>query len=193
MLQLSHLENIKNKLSYISSLDELEKEERQLYSLIEKHYTLYVGIDISQDEFAINVKNASCETIYKDGFDNHHSGFCKLLETFNSLNEQKEFRFAVAIESTGPYHKALVRFLQESGISVFLYNAQTAKHRLAAARAKGKIIGRPKGVLGKSKLDGKKDEIQLFLNKGVSKSAIAKIMDVSRTTLRHFITTRKLN
>jgi hypothetical protein len=38
------------------------------------------------------------------------------------------------------------------------------------------FIGRPKGVLGKSKLDGKKNEIQLFLNKGVSKSAIAKIM-----------------
>jgi DNA invertase Pin-like site-specific DNA recombinase len=71
--------------------------------------------------------------------------------------------------------------------------SERTKEGLAAARAKGKIIGRPKGVLGKSKLDGKKDEIQLFLNKGVSKSAIAKIMDVSRTTLRHFIKTRKLN
>jgi DNA invertase Pin-like site-specific DNA recombinase len=71
--------------------------------------------------------------------------------------------------------------------------SERTKEGLAAARAKGKIIGRPKGVLGKSKLDGKKNEIQLFLNKGVSKSAIAKIMDVSRTTLRHFIKTRKLN
>ena len=71
--------------------------------------------------------------------------------------------------------------------------SERTKEGLAAARAKGKIIGRPKGVLGKSKLDGKRDEIQLFLNKGVSKSAIAKIMDVSRTTLRHFIKTRKLN
>jgi len=71
--------------------------------------------------------------------------------------------------------------------------SERTKEGLAAARAKGKIIGRPKGVLGKSKLDGKKDEIQLFLNKGVSKSAIAKIMDVSRTTLRHFIKTRKLD
>ena len=71
--------------------------------------------------------------------------------------------------------------------------SERTKEGLAAARAKGKIIGRPQGVLGQSKLDVKKDEIQLFLSKGVSKSAIAKIMDVSRTTLRHFIKTRKLN
>ena len=99
MLNLSHIENIKNKLSYISSLDELEKEERQLYNLIEKHYTLFVGIDVSQEEFSVNVKKASCETIYKDGFENHHSGFCKLLETFNCVNESTEFKFAVAIEA----------------------------------------------------------------------------------------------
>jgi len=73
-----------------------------------------------------------------------------------------------------------------------LISART-KEGLAAARAKGKIIGRPKGVLGKSKLDGKEEEIQLLFTKGVSKSAIAKIMEVSRTTLRHFIKTRKLN
>ena len=96
--------------------------------MIEKHYTLFVGIDVSQEQFAINVKKASCETIYKDTFENHQSGFCKLLETFNCLNESTEFKFAVAIESTGPYHKSLVRFLQEHGIEVFLYNAQTAKH-----------------------------------------------------------------
>ena len=39
--------------------------------------------------------------------------------------------------------------------------SERTKEGVAAARAKGKIIGRPKGVLGKSKLDDKKDEIQL--------------------------------
>ena len=71
--------------------------------------------------------------------------------------------------------------------------SERTKEGLAAARAKGKIIGRPKGSFGKSKLDGREADIRLFLSKGVSKSAIAKIMDVSRTTLRHFIKTRKLN
>jgi len=57
---------------------------------------------------------------------------------------------------------------------------------LAKAKAMGKKLGRPKGP-GKSKLDGKKDEIQHFLNKGVTKANIAKILDVSWGTLENFI------
>ena len=71
--------------------------------------------------------------------------------------------------------------------------SERTKEGLAAARKKGRLLGRPKGVLGKSKLDGKEKEIQLFLSKKVSKASIAKIMDVSRTTIQHFIQTRKLN
>jgi DNA invertase Pin-like site-specific DNA recombinase len=71
--------------------------------------------------------------------------------------------------------------------------SQRTKEGIAAAKAKGKILGRPKGVLGKSKLDGKEEEIQLLLTKEVSLAAIAKIMGISRTALRHFIKTRKLN
>jgi DNA invertase Pin-like site-specific DNA recombinase len=71
--------------------------------------------------------------------------------------------------------------------------SERTKEGLAAARAKGKMIGRPKGVLGKSKLDGKEEEIRLLLSKGVGKSSIAKIMGVSRTALYHFIQTRKLS
>ena len=70
--------------------------------------------------------------------------------------------------------------------------SERTKEGIAAARAKGKTIGRPKGALGKSKLDGKEEEIQLLLRKEVGITSIAKIMDVSRTTLRHFIKTRKL-
>ena len=69
---------------------------------------------------------------------------------------------------------------------------ERTKEGIAAARAKGKILGRPKGILGKSKLDGKEGEIKLLLQKGVSKSAIAKILEVPDPTLRHFIKTRRL-
>jgi hypothetical protein len=48
---------------------------------------------------------------------------------------------------------------------------------LTAARAKGKKLGRPKGALGKSRLDGKEQEIRLFLQKRVSKASLARIMD----------------
>lgn len=70
--------------------------------------------------------------------------------------------------------------------------SERTKEGLVAARIKGKIIGRPRGVLGKSKLDGKDSEIRLLLEKNVGTTSIAKIMGVSRTALRHFIKTRKL-
>ena len=43
-----------------------------------------------------------------------------------------------------------------------------------------------------SRLDGREDEIRHFLTLGVSKSSIAKITGVARTTLYNFITTRGL-
>ena len=71
--------------------------------------------------------------------------------------------------------------------------SERTKEGIAAARAKGKVIGRPKGALGKSKLDEKAEEIRLLLKKEVGITSIAKIMGVSRTTLRHFIKTRGLS
>ena len=54
-------------------------------------------------------------------------------------------------------------------------------------------LGRPKGSLGVSRLDGKEDEIRHFLELGVSKTAIAKITGVSRTALYSFMSTRGLS
>src|SRR5512135_699183 len=70
--------------------------------------------------------------------------------------------------------------------------SERTKEGLVAARARGRLLGRPKGSLGTSKLDGKEGEIRMLLEKEVSKRSIAKIMDVSSTNLRHFIRTRKL-
>jgi DNA invertase Pin-like site-specific DNA recombinase len=70
--------------------------------------------------------------------------------------------------------------------------SQRTKEGLAAARAKGRLLGRPKGALGKSKLDGKEEEIRVLLEKSVSKASIAKIVGVSRTAVHHFIRTREL-
>jgi DNA invertase Pin-like site-specific DNA recombinase len=70
--------------------------------------------------------------------------------------------------------------------------AERTKEGLAAARAKGRLPGRPKGVLGTSKLTGREAEIQILLAKTVSKASIAKIMGVSSSTLQHFIQSRRL-
>ena len=71
--------------------------------------------------------------------------------------------------------------------------SERTKEGLVAARAKGRQLGRPKGSLGKSKLDGKEEEIKKLLEKKVSKASIAKILEVSRSALLHFIRSRKLD
>lgn len=70
--------------------------------------------------------------------------------------------------------------------------SERTREGMAAARAKGRIPGRPKGSRSPSKLDGKESEIKVLLGKKVPKASIAKIMDVSRTTMDYFIKTRKL-
>ena len=66
------------------------------------------------------------------------------------------------------------------------------KEGLAVASGKGKKLGRPKGSLGRSKLDGQTEEIKRLLALGVSKGSIAKIMGVERGTINHFVKSRGL-
>jgi DNA invertase Pin-like site-specific DNA recombinase len=70
--------------------------------------------------------------------------------------------------------------------------AERTKEGLAAARAKGRLPGRPRGALGTSRLTGHEAEIQTLLAKTVSKASIAKILGVSRSTLHAFIQSRRL-
>jgi DNA invertase Pin-like site-specific DNA recombinase len=64
---------------------------------------------------------------------------------------------------------------------------------LKAKKAQGIVLGRPKGALGISKLDDKKEQIQELLKHKVSKSAISRMLRVSRTSLIDFIKSRGLN
>ena len=70
--------------------------------------------------------------------------------------------------------------------------SERTKEGMAAARAQGKMIGRPKGLPGKSKLDGKENDLRELMGKGLSISSIAKLLGVSRNALYHFIETRKI-
>ena len=65
--------------------------------------------------------------------------------------------------------------------------SERTKEGLASARAQGKMIGRPKGLPGKSKLDGKENDLRELMSKGVSLSSIAKILGVSGNAVYHFI------
>ena len=70
--------------------------------------------------------------------------------------------------------------------------SERTREGLAQARASGKKLGRPKGSPGVSRPDGKEDEIRQFIELGVSRTAIARITGVSRSTLYDFMATRGL-
>lgn len=67
------------------------------------------------------------------------------------------------------------------------------REALAAAKAAGKKLGRPKGILGKSRLDNQREEIIRLLALSVPKTIIARITGVDRSTIYHFIKSRGLS
>jgi len=66
------------------------------------------------------------------------------------------------------------------------------KEALSLRKAQGMKLGRQKGQQVKSKLDEHKDEIIDLLKKGVNVTSISKIFECGRTTMDHYIKSRKL-
>jgi len=70
--------------------------------------------------------------------------------------------------------------------------SKRTKEALALRKSKGFKLGRPKGVAGRSKLDGKLEEIRGFRDKGLNVTALAKIYSVSWTCMMNFLN-KKVN
>ena len=67
------------------------------------------------------------------------------------------------------------------------------KEALARKRSEGKRLGRPKGKLSSvTKLTGKDDLIREYLDKKIPVNVIARLLNVNRLTVQHYIRTRKL-
>ena len=70
---------------------------------------------------------------------------------------------------------------------------ERVKESLARLRANGKKLGRPEGAQSKRlMLDENQKLLKKMLRKGVSKTQIAKTLNVNRCTLYHFLKTKKL-
>lgn len=65
--------------------------------------------------------------------------------------------------------------------------SQRTKEALARKKAEGVRLGRPPGRAKKVKLSDKKEEIVAMLEKNITKTNIAKMIECSRTTLNEFI------
>ena len=65
---------------------------------------------------------------------------------------------------------------------------------LAKRKAEGKPLGRPPGRLSaKLKLDEFEQEIRIYLDKGISKRSIAKLLDCSPSTLYDWLERKHLH
>ena len=78
-------------------------------------------------------------------------------------------------------------------ISIKEINSLRTKEALASLKAVGIKLGRPKGSLGSSKLDGKDMEIKKLLRLKVSKTSISKILEVDRSTLKNYMVKKLIN
>ena len=68
------------------------------------------------------------------------------------------------------------------------------KEALAKRKASGKPLGRPKGrQSAKLKLDPRKQEIQMYLDKGISKRSIARLVDCAPSTLYYWLERNQLS
>ena len=67
------------------------------------------------------------------------------------------------------------------------------KEALARRKAAGLPVGRPKGRATKLMLDDRRAQIVDYLNKGVSKRSVAKILGCSPTTLYSWIRRRRIS
>ena len=66
------------------------------------------------------------------------------------------------------------------------------KEALAKRKAEGMILGRPRGKAKKVKLDKHSKDIRKYLELGISKRAICKLVDCSPSTLYEWIERRKV-
>ena len=67
------------------------------------------------------------------------------------------------------------------------------KEMLNKRKTYGKRLGRPQGALAKNyKLDDRRSEIERYLKLGINQTAIAKLVGVSRLTLRSWLVRNQL-
>ena len=106
----------------------------------------------------------------------------------------KVFTLKEKYELADDVHSAVISFAFSisSQLEREMISSRT-KSALARKRALGVRLGRPKGSIGKSKLDGYEQMIQELLDKGVSKASICKIVGpIHPGTLDSFLVTRKI-
>ena len=109
-----------------------------------------------------------------------------MLETLNTINQLSEndvsitFVNQIELSTTGAYSKLLLAIYSYFAEAEREYISMRTKQGLAAAKAKGKQLGRPKGSRNKDRtLSPFKEQILTYLQLGLNLEAIRKIINPS--------------
>jgi DNA invertase Pin-like site-specific DNA recombinase len=119
----------------------------------------------------------------------------EVLSLIERLNEKGvKLVFVTQPELSTNQNSALSSLL----LAIYGYFAQTEREILSertknGMRASSNKAGRPKGTIGKSKLDDRLDEVKQCLELGLNMTSIAKLLQCDRSTVKNFITTRGLS
>ena len=203
-------------IGYIRVSTEQQTTKNQKHKLLEYAQSNKLIID-EFIELEISSKKTQKERLLEEVFQKLKSGdifictelsrlgrnmleILNLIEKFNKIGIKLIFTNQPELSTNK--NEALSSLL----LAIYGYFAQTereiiserTKQGLAAARASGKTLGRPKGVKNKNRiLDPFKDEIKKYLDIGLMQTNILKIINsqleknISLTSLRYYISTTK--
>ena len=203
-------------IGYIRVSTEQQSIENQKHKILEYAQNNKIIID-EFIELEISSKKSQKERLLDDVFNKLKSGdifictelsrlgrnmleILNLIEKFNKIGIKLIFTNQPELSTN--QNEALSSLL----LAIYGYFAQTereiiserTKQGLAAARAQGKVLGRPKGSKNKHRvLDPFKDDIKKFIDMELSQTNILKLINskldkkVSLATLRYFIETTK--
>ena len=123
-----------------------------------------------------------------------------MLETLNIINQLSEkgvcllFVRQPELSTTGPHTKLLLAIYSYFAEAEREYISVRTKQGLAAARAKGKLLGRPKGSRNKVRvLDPYKEQLKQYLEMGLSLASVRTIINnqleqpVSYNAYKYFV------
>ena len=122
----------------------------------------------------------------------------QVIEIVNRLIDGKvllwSIKDGIRLDGTGQIDLATKTMVAMFGLMAEIERdliSQRTKAGLAAARAKGKVLGGRPG-LRTSKLDARREQIQEYLDKKVSLASIAKLVEVAPSTLQGWLVSRGL-
>lgn len=190
-----------------SDKQDLEKQQHLLWQYAQTHQLLiheFVRVEISSQK---NLRERRIEELLsklETGDTLLVAELSRLgrnmLETLNMVNEliQREIQLIFVrqpeLSTDGPHGQLLFAIYGHFAQTEREYISIRTKQGLAAARAQGKVLGRPKGSKNKERvLDPHKDQIREYLEMGLNLAAIMKLVNpkleepVTYNTFRYFV------